>query len=225
MEEEPEIMSLKILIVGEPTVGKTSISKRYSKGIFTSQYKSTIGVDFLTKHLKWNDKLELHLQLWDLAGQDKIGLQVRTYFKGTLGAICIYDVKNDLSKAKTLDWKDMLTENCLRHDNTQSFPPILLIGNKVDLLEEDKIPSDAEINREAINMGFIGGVLTSAKNNIGIDGAMATLITEILQRQENPLRYIIKGEQQEQGIVKLTPSEDSIIEPIRKIETEKGCCY
>lgn len=61
----------KVLVVGNSTVGKTSIIKRYVHDIFSQTYKSTIGVDFALKRLDWDSDTVIQIQLWDIAGQGK----------------------------------------------------------------------------------------------------------------------------------------------------------
>ncbi|VBB32541.1 unnamed protein product [Acanthocheilonema viteae] len=58
----------KILIIGDVGTGKSSIVQRYAHNLFTQHYKATVGVDFATKNLSWNDDITLRLQLWDISG-------------------------------------------------------------------------------------------------------------------------------------------------------------
>lgn len=59
----------KIIIIGDPTVGKTSYVQRYVQNTFRKDYKGTVGVDFALKILKWSEAQTIKLQLWDIAGQ------------------------------------------------------------------------------------------------------------------------------------------------------------
>jgi Ras-related protein Rab-7L1 len=59
----------KVLIVGNPSVGKTSFVQRYVYNTFNTHYKGTVGVDFALKVLRWSDTTTVKLQLWDIAGE------------------------------------------------------------------------------------------------------------------------------------------------------------
>jgi len=62
----------KVIVIGDPTVGKTSFVQRYVQDTFKRDYKGTVGVDFALKILRWSDSQTIKLQLWDIAGQFQI---------------------------------------------------------------------------------------------------------------------------------------------------------
>lgn len=64
---------LKVLVIGDLGVGKTSIIKRYVHQVFSQHYRATIGVDFALKVLSWDHKTVVRLQLWDIAGASECG--------------------------------------------------------------------------------------------------------------------------------------------------------
>ena len=70
-DRERELKVFKVLILGNSGTGKTALVRRSVHDFFTEGYRSTIGVDFSLKVLRWTEDLEIRLQMWDLAGQDR----------------------------------------------------------------------------------------------------------------------------------------------------------
>uniref|UniRef100_A0A3Q3WAR8 Uncharacterized protein n=1 Tax=Mola mola TaxID=94237 RepID=A0A3Q3WAR8_MOLML len=120
---------MKILIVGDGDVGKSSFVHRYISGAFNKTYKMTVGVDFSLKVLQWSDTEKVRLQLWDIAGQERFISMTRIYYKGALGCVVMFDVTSSSSFRSCLQWKRDL-DNKAMLPNGDSIPCILL-ANKV----------------------------------------------------------------------------------------------
>ncbi|KAK6621379.1 hypothetical protein RUM43_011685 [Polyplax serrata] len=86
-----EIM-LKVLIVGDYGVGKTAVIRRYTEGKFSSNYKITIGADFSIKTIPWDTRTQINIQLWDIAGNEKLGFMSRVYYKYAVAAVVVFDI-------------------------------------------------------------------------------------------------------------------------------------
>ncbi|KAM4571091.1 ras-related protein Rab-7L1-like [Fundulus diaphanus] len=202
--------SLKILIVGDGNVGKSSFVHRYVSGRFNKPYKMTVGVDFSIKMLHWSDREKVNVQLWDIAGQERFISMTRMYYKGAVGCVVMFDVTNSSSFLNCRLWKQDL-DNKAMLPNGGSIPCILL-ANKCDL-------SRWEVSAESVEKfcranGFITWMETSVKDNKNIGEAMRKLVKEILSIQSswNPLE----------------PKSDDRVDPEQESELSNsagfGCC-
>ena len=78
-DDEPEHFQYKIVVVGDGTVGKTSLIMRFCQDYFAKSYKQTIGVDFFTKKITLPNNTLVTLQIWDIGGQSIFSKMVSTY--------------------------------------------------------------------------------------------------------------------------------------------------
>ena len=127
---------VKLIVIGDSSVGKTSLIQRYVNKTFVSQYSATIGADFLSKEVLIDDKV-CALQIWDTAGQEKFQSLGPAFYKGSEGCIIVYDITNSQSFENVKIWR----EEFLNHSspkNPEKFP-FLIIGNKVDKENERQV--------------------------------------------------------------------------------------
>uniref|UniRef100_A0A1I8GZA3 RAB7A, member RAS oncogene family n=1 Tax=Macrostomum lignano TaxID=282301 RepID=A0A1I8GZA3_9PLAT len=121
---------LKVIILGDSGVGKTSLMNQFVNRKFSNQYKATIGADFLTKELMVDDRV-VTLQLWDTAGQERFQSLGVAFYRGADACMLVYDVTQPNS-FKTLDsWRDEFLIQASPRD-PDNFP-FVLVGNKIDL--------------------------------------------------------------------------------------------
>ncbi|MFX1455762.1 MAG: Rab family GTPase [Promethearchaeota archaeon] len=166
--EDSKKFTLKIIVIGEPAVGKTSLVKKYISGRFTTDYRSSIGTNIFTKKITLENLTKATLQLWDIAGQERWIRMRRPYYSGAKGVIVV----GDLTRINTFDqiekfWVPDLNHYC-------SAVPLILIANKNDLsyrIEKEYIESIGE----RINCGSV--IFTSAKSGENVELAFK-LITE-----------------------------------------------
>ena len=158
--------SHKIILIGDSSVGKTSILNTYMKK--KDNISTTIGTEFSKKYV---DKYKLHLQIWDCAGQERFRALCKVYFRATDICILVFD----LSNPSTLNSIKEYWINTYLENSTKSYK-FILVGNKSDL------PITIDYNiiwqlSKTYNMKYIE---TSIINNINIDSVFNTACEFIL---------------------------------------------
>lgn len=93
----------KLIVIGDTSVGKSSIINRFLRERFTEASKHTVGVEFGLKYLKVNDKV-VKLQIWDTAGQERFKSVVRSYYRGSIGVLIVYDITRSDAQARVDEW-------------------------------------------------------------------------------------------------------------------------
>ncbi|XP_043119537.1 ras-related protein Rab-32 [Puntigrus tetrazona] len=171
----------KVLVIGDHKVGKTSFVKRYVKNLFYEELKTTIGVDFSMKVIDWDGHTRVRLQLWDIAGQERLRGLNRVYFKGSSGALVVYDVTNGSTLDGALNWKHELDGQVMQK-NGRPIPAVLL-ANKCDEIKACRRNASL-LEKLCQEKGFVGWFPTSAKENINVDEAAQLLVKHILQNNE-----------------------------------------
>jgi len=133
MLEQDVDTTLKVIVVGNGQVGKTSMITRFAKGIFTNEYKKTIGVDFLEKKLYLNAiGEEVTFLLWDTAGQEEYDAITRTYYKGAGACILAFSTTDRASFDAIVSWHQKVKDEC-------GDIAMVLVQNKVDLMDDAKV--------------------------------------------------------------------------------------
>ncbi|KAF6063642.1 Ras family protein [Candida albicans] len=130
---------LKVIILGDSGVGKTSLMQQFVNSKFSHQYKATIGADFLTKEITVDNNKSVTLQIWDTAGQERFQSLGVAFYRGADCCVLCFDVTNEKSLNNLTSWKDeFLVQSNV--SNPQDFP-FIIIGNKIDVDDSKKIPS------------------------------------------------------------------------------------
>ncbi|UCE12753.1 MAG: GTP-binding protein [Candidatus Heimdallarchaeota archaeon] len=168
---------LKVLLLGDGAVGKTSLILRFIENKFKEEYSMSLGVDFLTKTVKFIDSQDVQrtvsLQVWDIAGQARHVSYSHLYLKGALGAFYVFD----LTRRETLiqiqeRWQAQVLKfspRCLS----------ILIGNKADLTNERAF-TRSQTTKIKNSMRAIDYIETSAKTGKNVNEAFQTMTTSVL---------------------------------------------
>ncbi len=164
----------KVLLVGDPAVGKTSLILKYVENRFEREYKASIGVDFAYKIIEVGEKVS-RLIIWDIASQERFGPYRSSFYKQTDGAMIVFD----LTRPETLEAIESWMREIREHAGDVE---ILLIGNKTDLKKKRAL-KEADIQPWIDRYGC-SYVETSAMSGDGVEEAFETLTTAIINRIE-----------------------------------------
>ena len=167
---------VKILIIGDSGVGKSSIMLRYSDDQYIDQSIPTIGVDFKIRTINLDDKI-YKLQIWDTAGQERFRTITSSYYRGAQGIIIVYDISNVDTFKNVKMW---ITE-CERYAATNV--KIIIVGNKSDISENNR-QVQYSTGLDFANCYGYKFLETSAKTGNTIDKTFRVIIDEIIQKHD-----------------------------------------
>ncbi|XP_072540041.1 ras-related protein Rab-22A [Salminus brasiliensis] len=163
------LRELKVCLLGDTGVGKSSIVWRFVEDSFDPNINPTIGASFMTKTVQYQNELHKFL-IWDTAGQERFRALAPMYYRGSAAAIIVYDITKEESFQTLKNWVKELR---------QHGPPNIVVaiaGNKCDLSDAREVPEkDAKDYADSIHAIFVE---TSAKHAININ----EIFTEISQR-------------------------------------------
>ena len=203
-----DIIEFKIILIGNVSVGKTSIFNKFTTGDFSKIYKSTIAAEFKSKLLKVNKNLWAKLVIWDTCGTENYRSLTRQYYRGADGAIVIFDLTDQSSFNDLKKWiKDIKNYG-------EKDIQIIIVGNKLDLFNQRKVTQSQANN--FCNENKYKYIEASAK-----DGTNLLKIFELLTFDlTNKNLQKIKNEENKKSQIKN-------LEIMVKEETQKekkGCC-
>ena len=141
--------TLKIIIVGDTCVGKSNFLFRFINDQFSKIYQTTLGIDCKSKVcILPKSKKKVKINLWDTAGQERYMSINKMYFQKIQGIILMYDITQRSSFERLPKWVQLINE-------TTFNIPIVLIGNKIDDEEENRIVSTEEGKDFANQNGYL----------------------------------------------------------------------
>ena len=204
---EEEEINLKILILGDSSVGKTSLLLKYADNYFPTIYIATIGVEYKIKKININD-CNINLQIWDTAGQERFRSITQNFLKGADGIMYVYDITSKPSFDNLKIWINTSDESA------EGFKKII-IGNKSDL-ENNRIISKESLHKFCEDKN-LNGIEVSAKSGSNVNEAfysLAKMIVGNMSREEIINKYT--GGVRERGL--------SINKKNKKQKEKNKCC-
>ena len=171
---------IKIMILGNYSVGKTSFLIRFTKNKFDETYLATIGIDYIYRIINIENKL-YKLMFYDTAGEEKYKSIPKNHIKNVQGIILMYDITNKKSFDSIIDWISDVKE--IKGENF----PMILVGNKIDLNESREVTE--EMGYELAEKNQIEFFETSNKDGTNIQEAGLEIVYKILSETKvNNLR-------------------------------------
>ncbi|MCY3410206.1 MAG: GTP-binding protein [Candidatus Heimdallarchaeota archaeon] len=163
--------SYKVLVIGQGSVGKTSIATRYTRGGFKESHLMTLGANFMLKDVKLENGEKVRLSIWDTAGQERFRKVVETYYKGAKGCVLVYDITLKETFVELEYWKNT------SHANVPDMNYVL-VGNKLDLADEARQVTTEEAQAKADEWGM-PFFEASAKTNININEIFESMTAQL----------------------------------------------
>lgn len=166
---------IKILVIGDSVVGKTTFIDRYINNQFNDQVM-TIGIDFSFKKINYNNR-NITLQFWDTAGQEKYSSLFLTYLNKVDYVIIMFDLSEYFSFVKLSIWLSEIKKKC------SDDVILLMIGNKLDICDKNHFNAfynDIKYFSDENNLNFFA---TSAKTGENIDNIFEFIIKKYIDKK------------------------------------------
>jgi small GTP-binding protein len=183
----------KIVLVGDPEVGKSSLLSRFCDDIFVEDLAATVGIDFRIQTIVLSGK-RIKVQVWDPSGEERFNAVTDVYYRGVQGALIVYDVTNVGSFDNVKNWIQKLT------DKGPEGMEKMVIGNKCDIgnlgrfrdfgdIGENTNPAQSErvvteeMGESLARQNGMSYVETSAKTKLNVDKCFIGLIQQIVKKE------------------------------------------
>ncbi len=174
VESVKKKIKIKVTVIGDGSVGKTSLIQKFTQGTFQTDYIKTIGAQ-LTKYKTEINGYRIELIFWDIAGQDDFHFLRPSFYRASKAAIIVYSLEeNDLGQRSfehITKWYEDVKQFC-------GEIPVVLFANKVDLINEQSLDK-TKIQNLVKEHNFLGYYITSAKTGQGLDDAFEALSKKI----------------------------------------------
>ena len=164
-------LNIKLLIVGDSNVGKTSLLLQYTDNNYPLQHAATVGVEYKIKNIQYND-YKVKLQIWDTAGQERFHSITNNFFHNADGILFVFDIASYKSFEGVKNWIQ-------EAEDIGSYYQKLLIGNKSDLKDKRNVSlKEIENYCQEKNINYLE---TSAKDNVNLKEAFNKIIELIFK--------------------------------------------
>lgn len=161
----------KIIVIGDPQVGKTSLLTKYAQKKFKENYIRTMGANITKQMVDLDNGTRIDLLVWDIAGQREVSEMFPSYFDGANGIIIVFDI----TRSETLSNVSVWYKECLK--NNIGHVPMILVGNKIDLERKILINEEMAVASQ-LNIPYFE---TSAKTGVNVNVIFETIARNIYE--------------------------------------------
>jgi len=176
----------RLIVVGDSTVGKSSLLRYFCDGKFADDSDPTVGVDFYARIVEIKPSVRVKLQIWDTAGQERFRSITRSYYRNSVGALLLYDTTNYDSFEHVNDWLQEAKKQIEPHQSV-----FILVGTKQDKEHLREVPVEqAQQFADYHNLLFLE---TSSKTGFNVEKTFIQLATKIYELLEEGKFRIQEG--------------------------------
>jgi len=173
--------TFKLLMLGDASVGKTSLTHRYITGVFVDSPRLTIGVDFFSKKIRLENNKSVKIQIWDFGGEERFRFLLPTYSKGSNAAFFLYDITSRKTLESLSVWIQIIRKNA-------GNIPIFLIGSKKDLVDHRQV-SFEDASQKGKEFLLTHHIELSAKTGENVEESFE-ILTELLLKKSKEISDI-----------------------------------
>lgn len=193
--QKPQIRDFKIILLGGPAVGKTSIALRLTQDLFdeTKGYQSTLGAAYRFKILQLENCI-VKLNIWDTSGQEIFKSLVPLYYRNSDAAVVVYNIVDKETWEQAKFW----VEELIKHVGTDLI--ITIAGNKMDLVESMGRGVDLDMVQRYCRQKSFMYIETSAKTGLNVNKLFETIALRLVEK--SPRKVVVEKEKENVEIYK-----------------------
>ncbi len=206
-KDKSERRTYKLIVIGDPGVGKTSLIRAQAGMFFRPEYIATVGADVITRIYEFKDEA-IFLLIFDIAGQSKYDSINDYFFSGASSALLVFDLTRRETLVHIQDWSGEVRKRI-------PFKiPEMLLGNKADLEQKRKTKPE-EAKEIATNLGINRYYETSAKTTENVDRAFMEILAHCLVGAPKDTR--LAGDVEE-VMDNIRPADEELVTEIKRLD-------